>query len=64
MNEICRKMWNSGTNMKKWSEKHGFSHRTVQAVIANKRGKWGVGESKRIVDALKCDGFFVEGSEQ
>lgn len=57
MNEITRKIWDRGINLKKWCDINGFNYRYAVLVMSGKRGGWNVGVAKKIREALVNQGF-------
>lgn len=60
MNEITRRIWNRGINLKKWCDINNFNYRYTVLVMSGKRGSWNVGVSKKIKDALVAQGFAAD----
>jgi hypothetical protein len=57
MNEITRRIWDRGINLKKWCDINGFNYRYVVIVMSGKRGAWNVGTAKKIREAMVNQGF-------
>lgn len=64
MNEITRKIWESGQTIQSWSQTNGFKAAYVRQIIIRRYGKWRVGCAGKIIAALKRDGFWVDQDEQ
>lgn len=60
INDITRRIWDRGINLKKWSDINGFSYRYVVLVMTGKRGAWGVGTAKKIRESLINQGFATD----
>jgi len=60
MNIVCRRLWDRGMTIRKWSLINGFNPRYAQVVMSGGRGSWNVGEAKRIKEALVNQGFMTK----
>ena len=64
MNQITRRIWERGINLRKWCDINGFNYRYVVIVMSGKRGAWGVGVAQKIKNALVTQGFATESDFQ
>jgi len=60
MNIVCRRLWDRGMTIRKWSLINGFNPRYAQVVMSGGRGSWNVGTAKKIKTALIDQGFANE----
>jgi hypothetical protein len=68
LSPISKKIRRSGFTLRYWAKKHGFNYQTTCHITAgtggNIYGPAGLGESGRIVQQLKKDGFWVEPAQK
>jgi hypothetical protein len=60
MNKIIARMWSRGITVTQWAALNGFKIQYARPIIHGRRGKWNIGEEKRIRETLFKDGFLTE----
>ena len=64
MSTITKRIRAAGMTLRGWARKHGFNQQTVANIVNGSGGllygRAGIGESGKIVNQLKKDGFWVE----
>ena len=64
MSTITKRIRAAGMTLRGWAGKHGFNQQTVANIVNGSGGMVyglaGIGESGKIVNQLKKDGFWVD----